>query len=85
MHDHDIRGIFRFQEMNTIGMGLPDVPEATLYLPFAHILKARVSADSKGLILYVMGGDQHLIARPKTIDRFFEEWSAWKEAHEGGL
>jgi hypothetical protein len=87
MHtDHDIKGVFRYQHYDRPpAKGLPGLPGPTKYIPFQFIIGVTVTKDNGIVVLYMAGGNEHWLHQERTKERFFEEYSAYQDAHERGL
>jgi hypothetical protein len=86
MHDHEIKGVFRYQHWDRKGpKGLPDTPAQTYYIPMQYITGIEVSKSGELVTLWVVGQGARFINRSSTILRFFEEYMAYQDAHERGL
>jgi hypothetical protein len=86
MHDHDIKGVFRYQHWSMPeAKGLPGEPGDTVYIPFQFITSIELNKSSTVLYLRVMGGHLYYINRSSTMLRFFEEYMAYQNAHERGI
>jgi hypothetical protein len=86
MHDHEIRGVFRYEGWDRVHpVGVPDARGDTHYIPMQYITGIDVAKSGALVTVHVAGGREYLINRGKTIERFFEEYSAYQAAHERGL
>jgi hypothetical protein len=86
MHDHEIKGVFRYQMWARTGpKGLPDTPDSTYYIPMQFITSVEVTKEAGLVIITIVGGKQFPINRSSTMLRFFEEYMAYQDAHERGL